>query len=64
MASKKYSCCLTGSQCKPFNEEVTIEFSSALTIGQAKFYTAWRFVQIGLGSVAQNGGATKKFIKN
>ena len=41
-ASRKYSCCLTGSQRKSFNKGVMwSNFPAPLTILQAKFCTAW-----------------------
>ena len=45
--SRKYSCCLTGNQRKPFNKGVMwSNFPAPLTILEAKFCTAWSLFRL------------------
>ena len=45
--SRKYSCCLTGNQRKPFNKGVMwSNFPAPLTILEAKFCTAWTLFRL------------------
>ena len=60
-ASRKYSCCLTGSQRESFNTEgsYVIKFSSPAHNSTGEILYRSEFAQIKLGGVAPNRGAIK-----
>ena len=63
-ASRKYNCCLTGSQRKSFYKGVMgSNFPAPLTILQAKFCTAWSLSRLNCVVLLQTGEQQNSFLK-